>query len=56
MSYYVKRKEQLREEAMFFYDMFMILTWQKLQEYTDYFEKYGKRFGLLREFRENGII
>lgn len=25
-------------------------------EWTDHFKKLGKRFGLLREFAENGII
>lgn len=30
--------------------------WSELAEWTDYFRKIGKRYGLLREFAENGII
>lgn len=30
--------------------------WSELAEWTAYFRKLGKRFGLLREFAENGII
>ena len=56
MSYYMKRKEELREEAIYFQDIFLEITWEELQKYTDYFTKYGKRFGLLTEFKENGIL
>ena len=31
-------------------------TWQDVAEYGEFFETYGKRYGLLKEFRENGII
>lgn len=55
---YQERKEKLRNEA---------IQWQNdfsegdhyMSEYAEwgsYFEKMGKRYGLLREFRENGII
>lgn len=30
-------------------------SWGELTEWAAYFEKLGKRYGLLREFRENGI-
>ena len=30
-------------------------SWGELVEYQGYFEKLGKRYGLLTEFRENGI-
>ena len=30
--------------------------WYSVWEWTEYFRKIGKRFGLLREFRENAII
>ena len=56
MSYYMKRKGQLIEEALEFFDEQLTLSWEGLQIVTDYFEKYGRRYGLLREFRENGII
>lgn len=55
---YAERKEAARQEA---------IDWQldfcnhnygysELAEFTAYFERVGHRFGLLREFRENGII
>ena len=31
-------------------------TWGELAESTAYFEKIGKRYGLIKEFKENGII
>lgn len=31
-------------------------SWGEIAYYSDYFEKLGKRYGLLKEFRENGII
>lgn len=30
-------------------------SWGELYEAAAFFEKLGRRFGLLREFRENGI-
>ena len=30
-------------------------SWGELAEWGDYFRKMGKRYGLLKEFRENGI-
>lgn len=32
------------------------LSYGELFEYEDYFRKLAKRFGLTKEFRENGII
>lgn len=31
-------------------------SWGELAEWDAYFEKLGRRYGLLTEFRENGII
>lgn len=31
-------------------------SYGELVYYTEYFEKLAKRYGLVREFRENGII
>lgn len=53
-----ERKEEVRQEA---------IKWQsKLSHYAysygdlvywgNYFEKQGKRYGLLKEFKENGIL
>ena len=55
---YSEKKEKLREEAM---------TWQhdfsnhnysygELAEIQAYFEKEGKKYGLIKEFKENGIL
>lgn len=55
---YAEKKAKAREEA---------IEWQRkcsvediymsvYVHYSFYFEKLGKRYGLLREFRENGII
>ena len=32
------------------------ISWEELCEIKAWFEKMGRRFGLLKEFRENGII
>jgi len=58
MNNYQKRKAEVRDEA---------IEWQStycqsdhyMSEWADwgeYFYKLGKRYGLLKEFRENGII
>lgn len=31
------------------------MTWGECAAWGDYFERLGRRYGLLREFRENGI-
>ena len=31
-------------------------SWHDLTDWGAFFEEYGKKYGLLREFRENGII
>lgn len=57
MNKYQQGKERTREKAV---------NWQldfnnhnysygELYEFGVYFEKLGKRYGLLKEFRENGI-
>jgi len=32
------------------------LSYGELVRYNHYFERLGRRFGLIKEFRENGII
>ena len=65
-KYYKRGKAKAREFAIE-YQMFLegyddrwdedsIWTWNAVWEWEDYFRKLGKRFGLLREFRENAII
>lgn len=57
INYYQKRKEEVRQEAIDWQLDFgnHNYSWGELAYYGDYFERLGKRYGLLREFRENGI-
>lgn len=56
-EYYAKRKENARNEAIKW--QYKIsdksISWAELAEAGDYFYTLGKRYGLLREFHENGI-
>ena len=58
---YRKRKEAARQEAIewtekyFTSDTAPSLSWGELAEWQDHFRKLGKKYGLLREFKENGI-
>lgn len=58
MNKYQERKERTREEvietsiAISAYDY----SYAQLCTIAERFEKLGKRYGLLTEFRENGII
>ena len=51
-------KEKAREEAMDWQYEFpeKTYTYSEAAEWTSYFRKLGKRYGLLTEFEENGII
>ena len=55
---YTERKEKARNEAIDWQNDFANHSyyWSEIAEFSAYFEKLGKRYGLLREFRENGII
>lgn len=57
-SEYQRRKDQVREEARAW--QFHIgdepQSWAEVVELCQRFERLGRRYGLLREFRENGII
>ena len=57
MNKYQKAKERAREEAIqwqFDFDS-RCYSWGELAYFQDYFEKLGRRYGLLKEFKENGI-
>lgn len=54
-SYYAKRKTEVREEAIEYSYSDEELSYGELADKQDYFRRLGKRYGLLREFRENGI-
>lgn len=57
---YEAGKARAREEAIAYQESYycpeMELSYGEIAEIQCRFEKLGKRFGLLREFRENGII
>lgn len=58
VGYYQRGKEKAREEAINWQNDVADkdLSWWDVAHFGDYFEKLAKRFGLIREFRENGII
>ena len=55
---YETRKEMARQKAIDWQDDFRNhnYSYEELSEFGYYFEKLGKRYGLLKEFRENGVI
>lgn len=55
---YQEKKADVREKAINFQQMFSEcdFSYSEIIEYQNYFLKQGKRYGLLKEFRENGII
>ena len=54
---YQNKKEQVREKAVMWQleNSDKCLSYEELAESSEYFSKLGKRYGLLKEFRENGI-
>lgn len=61
MNAYQVRKEKAREEAIdwqsyYFGDNSPSMSWYELAEWQERFEELGRRYGLLAEFRDNGII
>ena len=58
MTQYAINKQRARDKAIMWQSMFgeNSYSWGELLRFSDYFTKVGKRYGLLREFRENGII
>jgi len=57
MNNYQKRKETARQKAIDWQSEAseQNLSYGELAEIGNFFYKLGKRFGLLREFRENAI-
>lgn len=56
-SYYQKRKAEVREEAIYWQADFCNhnYSYGELACAEEHFRRLGKRYGLLREFKENGI-
>lgn len=55
---YKEKKEDLRLKALCYQDTFNYVDWsyKEITEISNFFYKNGKKYGLLREFKENGII
>lgn len=58
MNNYQRLKEAARNKAIEWQLNFdgKCLSWSDLAYYSDYFNKLAKRYGLIKEFKENGII
>lgn len=56
-SYYQKRKAEVREEAIEWQADFgeHDYSYGEIADKQDYFRRLGKRYGLLRKFKENAI-
>lgn len=54
---YAIKKEMVRQEAIDWQNDLANYnySYRELCEFVIYFEKLGRRYGLLKEFRENGI-
>ena len=57
MNAYQKKKAAAREKAIAWQERFAELSpsWEELAIAQSVFEQLGRRYGLLTEFRENGI-
>lgn len=56
---YTSRKNHVRDIAMNFQDLFIDgfnMSYGDLFRFSAYFEKQAKKYGLVHEFKENGII
>ena len=55
---YLERKAKAREQAIRWQAEFQYhnYSYSELADCQVHFEKLGKRYGLIREFKENGII
>lgn len=53
---YAQRKENARQLAIEWQGNDTAYSYEGIGIVSDYFYKLGKRYGLLREFKENGII
>ena len=58
MNTYQKAKERARNKAKEWQMDFCNhnYSWGEIIYYGEYFEKLAKRYGLVKEFKENGII
>ena len=54
---YAEKKADLQAQAVDFSNVVgsMVMSWGESAYISDFFERNGRRYGLLREFQENGI-
>lgn len=56
---YKERKADVEDKAMKYLDLFetydVSVSWQEISIFNAYFAKQAKRYGLVTDFRENGI-
>lgn len=54
---YREQKQKAREKAIEWQHDFANnnYSWEEISNLTDFFTRLGKRYGLLKEFRANGI-
>lgn len=52
---YHEKKSWLRDKAIELSSCEYDISWLELSNLQDYFFQYGKKYGLLKEFRENAI-
>ena len=58
LNKYKEKKEKVRKEAIEWQNEFAYHNYSdsELAYYQNYFENKGKRYGLIREFKENAIL
>lgn len=58
MTKYQTEKEKIRQQAIEWQNNFYNYNWtyQDICYYTERFAKLAKRYGLVKEFKENGVI
>ena len=60
MTNYPNKKEAARQDALEYQQSYGLYgkeySYSELLEKQEYFSKLGKRYGLIEEFKENGII
>lgn len=58
MNKYQQAKDGARQRAVDWQLAFSnnVYYWSDLADFSAYFEKLGKRYGLIKEFKGNGII
>lgn len=54
-EYYQRMKRRARNMAIFWMEKQDAMSYEELADMQAHFRKLGKRYGLLREFQENGV-